>query len=272
MVTWLARKPRPPRCSGLLTLPLNPVLPLQEVVVKQGIDSDLNLTNSLSTPMYGSAKPCPSEPYDHQYYCNACESPKITQPLLTVYECRSHHRKCEQLELTLHPGQDLCTKRFPFLKENRALSITQRIASLWTRHSNTPSRSATRPDANRLPNNTIRDQSETNGQGTAQSSCSGTHNRPAATRREGSEEAEDRVTLCDLPRAPSGPCPRNGGHRRPGLTLRSGGEPTAQPGCRVIQGGRATSVPFTAVLTGPQRTTADNTEAASTCTILHPRW
>jgi hypothetical protein len=39
---------------------------------------------------------------------------------------------------------------------------------------------------------------------------------------------------------------------------------------RVILADRATSVPFTAVLNGPERTTTDNDEPASTCTIPRP--
>jgi hypothetical protein len=39
----------------------------------------------------------------------------------------------------------------------------------------------------------------------------------------------------------------------------------------VTLGGRATSVPFTAVLIGTQRTTMDNAEASSTCTVLSSR-
>jgi hypothetical protein len=48
-------------------------------------------------------------------------------------------------------------------------------------------------------------------------------------------------------------------------------EPTAPRRARVILAGRATSVPFTAVLNSPERTTTDNHEAASTCTIPCPR-
>jgi hypothetical protein len=48
-------------------------------------------------------------------------------------------------------------------------------------------------------------------------------------------------------------------------------EPTATRCSRVILAGRATSVPFTAVLNGPERTTTDNHEAASTCTVRCPR-
>jgi len=55
-----------------------------------------------------------------------------------------------------------------------------------------------------------------------------------------------------------------------GLTLRRGGA-NGVTVCRVILAGRATSVPFTAVLNGPERTTTDNHEAASTCTVHGPR-
>ena len=37
--------------------------------------------------------------------------------------------------------------------------------------------------------------------------------------------------------------------------------------CQVILASRATSVPFTAVTTGPERTTTDNTKAASTYAV-----
>ena len=48
-------------------------------------------------------------------------------------------------------------------------------------------------------------------------------------------------------------------------------EPSALQMCEVILTDRATSVPFTAVLNGPERTTTDNHEAASTCTVPRPR-
>ena len=48
-------------------------------------------------------------------------------------------------------------------------------------------------------------------------------------------------------------------------------EPTASPSAMIPPSRRTTSVPFTRVTAGSQRTTTDNTEAASTCPAPHPR-
>jgi hypothetical protein len=72
-----------------------------------------------------------------------------------------------------------------------------------------------------------------------------------------------------LPRRIRG-LPTRGGHPRNEPRLIVTVEPTARPGVGIILDGRATSVPFTAVLNGPERTTTDNTNAASTCAVPHP--
>jgi hypothetical protein len=52
-----------------------------------------------------------------------------------------------------------------------------------------------------------------------------------------------------------------------GLTLRVSWKPSPPAASIAILADRATTVPFTAVPYGPERTTTDNHEAASTCTV-----
>jgi hypothetical protein len=89
--------------------------------------------------------------------------------------------------------------------------------------------------------------------------------------RNGQEALERLRAWCPTCREPLGSCQRCSGRRGRTSPSSRAGEPLPPGASIVLLAGRATSVPFTAVLNGSQWTTTDNTSAASTCAVPHPR-